>query len=110
MTAALLVRGHAASALRFAVAAAGAALNPLLKLAFERPRPRFFPRPDIAGFSFPSGHAMSSAALAAGEGELILLAAILLVLTAGGWSALTMRRQRGTTAHAVRPTRTETRE
>jgi|SRR6266511_1183973 len=48
------------------------ALNPLLKLLFERPRPALWPRLESAhGYSFPSGHAMSSAAIIA---ALIVLA------------------------------------
>ena len=42
------------------------ALNPLLKLLFERPRPALWPRLEpVHNYSFPSGHAMSSAAIIA---------------------------------------------
>jgi undecaprenyl-diphosphatase len=44
-------------------------LNPLLKLAFERPRPELS-RADSASSSFPSGHAASSTAI---YGLLLLL-------------------------------------
>jgi membrane-associated phospholipid phosphatase len=48
------------------------ALNPLLKLLFERPRPALWPRLEPThGYSFPSGHAMSSAAII---GALVVLA------------------------------------
>ncbi|MEJ7498332.1 phosphatase PAP2 family protein, partial [Staphylococcus warneri] len=37
-------------------------LNPLLKNVFDRERPTLLRLIDISGFSFPSGHAMGSAA------------------------------------------------
>jgi membrane-associated phospholipid phosphatase len=50
----------------FAVMMLGASLNELLKAVFDRPRPDLWRSPDpSAGLSFPSGHAMSSATLAA---------------------------------------------
>lgn len=50
----------------FALAMAGAALNPPLKLLFDRPRPQLWPTgATFHGSSFPSGHAMSSAVFVA---------------------------------------------
>jgi PAP2 superfamily protein len=44
----------------FVVAGGGAALNAIMKAAFERPRPELWPRLPDQGFSFPSGHAMET--------------------------------------------------
>lgn len=50
-------------ALFFAIAMSlSSTLNPLLKNIFDRERPTLLRLIDISGFSFPSGHAMSSAA------------------------------------------------
>lgn len=49
------------------VVATAALVNPWLKDAFARPRPTVRPIPvDVSEYAFPSGHAASSAALAAG--------------------------------------------
>lgn len=49
----------------FAISTAGGALNPLLKLIVDRPRPALWPEADrLSTSSFPSGHAASTAALA----------------------------------------------
>lgn len=50
-------------ALFFAIAMSlSSTLNPLLKNIFDRERPTLLRLIDISGFSFPSGHAMGSAA------------------------------------------------
>ena len=50
-------------ALFFAIAMSlSSTLNPLLKNVFDRERPTLLRLIDISGFSFPSGHAMGSAA------------------------------------------------
>src|SRR4029453_7525146 len=60
-----LRRGRQGSAC-FAALVLGASLNELLEAVFDRPRPDLWRSPDpSAGLSFPSGHAMSSATLAA---------------------------------------------
>lgn len=61
----LLGLGARVPALFVAVVSAGAgALNALLKLAFSRPRPSLTAHlAHAGGFSFPSGHAMASAAI-----------------------------------------------
>lgn len=62
----LALRRRWRDALLFSLAMAGAALDPLLKLLFERPRPRLWPdAPAFQGSSFPSGHAMSAATFVA---------------------------------------------
>ena len=59
----LLARRRWLSAAVFAVSVAGAALGPLLKELVRRPRPRLWAGVDqMDGWSFPSGHAISSAA------------------------------------------------
>lgn len=57
---------HTYRALFMAVAAGGATLlNVILKLIFERPRPELWQQMIVEhSFSFPSGHAMASSALA----------------------------------------------
>lgn len=63
----LIRRGRRADAVFFAAAISGAMLlNLVAKLAFHRARPRLWePLEPAAGYSFPSGHAMSSMAIAA---------------------------------------------
>lgn len=62
----LALRRRWRDATLFALAMAGAALNPLLKMLFDRPRPRLWPGAvAFQDSSFPSGHAMSSAAFVA---------------------------------------------
>lgn len=62
----LLVARRTVTAARLAVAVAGAvAGTTLLKRAVERPRPDLLsPLSDVSAFSFPSGHATATAALA----------------------------------------------
>lgn len=64
---ALLYRRRRADAVFFAAAISGAMLlNLIAKLAFHRARPNLWePLEPAGGYSFPSGHAMSSMAIAA---------------------------------------------
>ncbi len=60
----LALRGARSWAWGVAFVAIGAGLVDLaLKLAFGRERPELWARPPVAGFAFPSGHAMESAAV-----------------------------------------------
>lgn len=60
----LALRGARSWAWGVAFVAIGAGLIDLvLKLAFGRERPELWARPPVAGFAFPSGHAMESAAV-----------------------------------------------
>lgn len=62
----LLLLGRLRPAVVVVVATAGAAFDPLLKNAFDRPRPRLWPPLEIVhASSYPSGHAMTSMAFAA---------------------------------------------
>lgn len=63
----LLVSRRTWTAVVFAVSVAGASTSPLIKILVRRPRPRLWPAADqLSDWSFPSGHAASSAALVAG--------------------------------------------
>lgn len=69
---ALTVAHRREDAFLLAVAGGFAAVNPALKLIFHRPRPAVVTLGDAAaGYSFPSGHAMSSA-LVIGAGLLVI--------------------------------------
>jgi undecaprenyl-diphosphatase len=91
----LLLRRRASDALFFAVSMSGAGLlNVVTKQLFGRERPSLWPSPaPEESFSFPSGHAMGSMALAAALGVLawrtparwpIVLAGALFVLLISG--------------------------
>src|SRR5204862_5520768 len=49
--------------LRAVIMVGGVLINQLLKTLFHRSRPELWPGAQIAGFSFPSGHAMMSLCL-----------------------------------------------
>jgi membrane-associated phospholipid phosphatase len=60
----LLLRGHAHDAWRLALAVIGGVIiNESLKALFHRSRPDLWPGAQVAGFSFPSGHAALSLCL-----------------------------------------------
>jgi len=60
----LLWRGHAHDAWRLALAVIGGVIiNEALKALFHRSRPDLWPGAQVAGFSFPSGHAALSLCL-----------------------------------------------
>jgi membrane-associated phospholipid phosphatase len=60
----LLWRGHAHDAWRLALAVVGGVIiNESLKAIFHRTRPELWPGAQVAGFSFPSGHAALSLCL-----------------------------------------------
>jgi membrane-associated phospholipid phosphatase len=77
-TLALLLASRRRDAVFFVVSVAGVWLfNPVIKDLFQRPRPNLWPSATPASeFSFPSGHAANTAALAV---------ALVLVLPAGRW-------------------------
>lgn len=75
-----LVGRRGESALTVVVAVGVLLLNSSLKEFFDRPRPLVFERPEVAGSSFPSGHAMSSMAIYVALG-------IMLARLAPTWSA-----------------------
>lgn len=78
----LIARRRQRAALFLALAALGSGLGPLLKLIIGRPRPALWARLEpVAGFSFPSGHALATA--------LVVLALCLLAWrTRGRWFIL----------------------
>ena len=78
----LLLTRRMTRAVLFALGVGGVwVLNPMLKNLFERPRPDLWPTAvSVSEFSFPSGHAANTAALAA---------ALLLALPPGRWRLVT---------------------
>ena len=70
----LLLHGlYRMSAFVFAASCGGWLLNWLLKQAFDRPRPELVPHlRDVASSSFPSGHALTSAAVYLTLGTLLM--------------------------------------